>query len=286
MKKILVTGASGFVGSGLVKVLRKNKGTFVREFDTAINSKQSLLDKKAVLSKVRGCDTVFHLGAINDPSVSDIYDVNVEGTFNLLEALEQVPGCHLIFASSFAVYRMPKKGEVVDERFEVLPRNRYGLSKLLAEDLIARAIKTSNLKADILRSSNIYGPGMAPNRHSVVSTFFNQVAQNKPITIAGGTQTRDFIYIDDVVSAFVASAENLKGGNILNICSGEEISIRNLASLMFEVSGKKAKYTYLKGVGGGGYWKGSNRLAKSKLKWKPNTNLTLGLEHIWKERVK
>lgn len=283
MQKILITGAGGFVGSHLVSRLKKLKNTRLKTLD---REKHSLEDKKSLLGLVDGCDLIFHLAAINNPISSELFKINTLGTANILEAIkEKAPRSRLVFPSTFAVYRTPNKGEKVTENFELAPRNRYGLSKLLTEEIVRYYSNIEGIKSVILRLSNVYGPGIEPFRHSVVATFFDLIKKGKPLTINGdGRQTRDFVYIDDIVDALVASAGLKSNFEVVNACSGEEISIKALVGAVGEVIGKRVRVTYQKAdLSGGGFWRGDNAKAKKVLGWKPKTDFKLGLKKTWEK---
>lgn len=282
MKKVLITGASGFIGGHLVKRLR-NEGLEVSIFD---ETKHSLEKRDDLLKLLTGCDTIFHLAAINDPEDKNLFRVNVLGTIELLEAVKiRSPGARFVFPSSFAVYKTPKKGEKIAENFETSPRNKYGLSKLLAEEVIRFYANQGAVKAFILRMSNVYGP--RDRAGSVVTNLFNSAKKGKKVTIhGGGGQTRDFVYVKEVIEAFYLAA-NFNGPDkfkTVNICSGKETSLKKLVSLVEEVIGKKIVVKFgPRNTSGGGYWQGKNLLAKKLFGWKQSLSLKDGLNLTWEK---
>src|SRR3989344_2621271 len=254
-----ITGASGFIGQNLIQRLRTE------------NVNIRIIDKEEdLVDQVVGCKAIVHLAAINNFLNPGIESANVEYTRKLAEAIQaHVLDCLLIFTSSFAVYKIPQKGDVVSEKYITESRNRYGQTKLEAEKII----KQFGLNVWILRLSNVYGPGMAPFKHSVVSTFRELIKQGKEITIDGdGSQTRDFVHVDDAVSAILlALKKKLVGVRIVNICSGDDINLNDLVKKISQDVGKKAKVKYnaTADIATAGFWKGDRSLAKKLLGWEP-----------------
>lgn len=282
MERVAITGADGFIGSRIVELLAAEGICEVRPFN---HSRHNLMDPESLKILLRGCRWVIHLAGVSNPLSPDVYKINVDGTDNLLRAIADTkPAPVLIFASSFAVYKVPKKGDLVDEKYPVEPRNRYGESKLAAERLIAACSRKDGIKALILRISNVYGPGILPGRHSVVANFIDALARGQEIKITGdGTQTRDFIYIDDVARAFVSTLEESRNFDILNICSGKETSINSLLNLLQRYTGNEGKTAYVPGNEVGGFWRGDNAEARKILGWLPRFSLEDGLELTVKE---
>lgn len=283
-KRILVTGAGGFIGSHLTTEITK-RGWDLISFE---KNRHSIFDKEVLRELLPGIDVVVHLAGVSDPQNPDVIHVNVCGTKTLLDVISEIsPGALFIYSSSFAVYRIPKAGEVIDENYKTSPRNNYGLSKLMAEEVIKAYEDSRAIKSLIFRFSNVYGSGMKPGKHSVVANFIEQIVNNKPVEINGdGLQTRDFIYIDDVVMALILGI--LKGakvsGSIINICSGEETTIKNLLEIIQKESGFSSKIKYTgENLSGEGFWKGDWSLAKKLLGWKPETKLESGIKKILKK---
>lgn len=282
-KKVLVTGANGFIGEHLVACLSQKNDVQLRIFD---RQKHSLEDVESLKELAEGSTHVFHLAGITNSADPHLFKVNVLGTLNLLEVLaEQAPEARLVFSSSFAVYKVPKSGEKIDENFPLQLRNKYGLSKLLAEEIIQFYAEVGKVNAAILRLSNVYGLGMPPFKHSVVATIFKLIEEGKEITIDGdGSQTRDFIFVEDVVEAMVLTAFNTRLGNlmVINICSGEETSLNDLIREIEEVTGERANISYNRKADSskGGFWQGDNVLAKRLLSWEPKVFLEKGLRAI------
>lgn len=279
MVRIAVTGATGFLGKSLVLELKKEQGIDLKLFD---RNKYSLFSLPSLDSFVEGSDIVYHLAGINDPSNTEIYKVNVIGTINLLESIRKsCPNSRLIFASSFAVYKTPSKRECIDEKYPTIPRNYYGFTKLLAEEVINFYYRTYKIKSTILRFSNIYGKGMPSNKHSVISNL-NFALNNKSIfKVANkGVQTRDFLYIDDAISALIKAKELDLDYGIYNVCSGREVSINKLISLFEKSSNKRVKVKYNYSNFNQGFWKGNNKQFTKACHWGPETVIEKGIKNL------
>lgn len=266
--KIAVTGANGFIGTNLIKRL-KSLGLDYSVFDRAENN---IFKPETLKNFLKGADAVTHLAAIHY-GVKEIIGVNILGTKRLLDAVsEYCPKAKLVFASSFCVY---------DEN------DIFGLSKLTAEELIRDYVSYGLIKnAVVLRFSNIYGPGCKPFKNSVVSTFAFQIKNGKEIMINGtGKQKRDFLYIEDAVSAIekVLSINIKKGFNVFDVSSKKFTSLNQIIKIMQAKSHKKTAVRY----------NGQIQEAKAPVKkhldardlpdWKSLTSLNKGLERLMSE---
>ena len=219
--RIGVTGAKGFIGTHLVTALKK-QGTVV-----TLPRKKDLPGKQDLKQFVTDTDLFFHLGGVNRGPDEAILNGNIIATSRLLESILNFgkSSARLVFASSSQVYHLANSPTPIRETKKINPDTIYGISKQSAENLI----RVSGLPFAILRLANVYGPGCRPNYNSVVATLCSRAVNNLPLMINGeGRQGRDFIYIDDVVRAFVlAGFEPLSGaGNIFNVSSGETVSIK------------------------------------------------------------
>ncbi|MEM7819950.1 MAG: NAD-dependent epimerase/dehydratase family protein [Candidatus Aenigmatarchaeota archaeon] len=267
--KILVTGDSGFVGTHIVKRLLELKHD-VKGF--SINRGEDIRDFKILDKAVKGKDVVIHLAAQTDvrksfenPKLD--YEINYEGTKNVVKACEK-HGAHLIFTSSAAVYgnsiEIPTK-----EDSPKLPVSFYGLHKLLAEKECER------IDAFIIRPFNIYGP----RGHSVINNLINNIKSEREIVLFNdGSHTRDYVHINDVVSALIIG---LKSKGIYNIASGKETSLRELIEIISKQIGKKPKIKY-KILKEGDAERSVADISKAKreLGWKPKIELKDGIKNI------
>lgn len=283
--KIGITGSDGFIGSALMKHFANDPSLTLFPFD---KTKHSLLSINSLKDFVENKNIIIHLaGIITAENVSDFYQINTLGTLNLLEAISRYgkKSVHFIFPSSFAVYEeISQKELLVEKKMATVPRNDYGLSKLLAEEIIKSYNQTKKIKTAILRLANAYGPNMNSFSASITANLFKKIKHHEKIIVNGdGQQVRDFIYIDDIVDAFDKTINNQKENFLsINICSREETKILDLIKKAEKLLGKKALIEYNKTGQEKGYWIGSNKLAFEKINFKPKIDLETGLKMtIW-----
>ena len=234
--KICLIGGSGFIGSSVAKLLNKN--------DFIIIDKQSPLNKDHVFlnidirnfdqlnNKLKGFDLVIHLAAEHADNVTPkslYYDVNLDGTKNILKAMENNGIKKLIFTSTVAVYGLNKK--YPDENHELDPFNDYSKSKAMAEEEIIEWSKNGN-NAIIVRPCVVYGPG---NRGNIYN-FFQQINSRKFIMIGNGNQIKSITYVENIAQ-FLFQLINYKSDKIefFNFSDSPSITINQLVK---EVSSK------------------------------------------------
>lgn len=265
--KILVTGSAGFIGSRLVKKL-KNSRIDVVEYDY-VNSVLETLDNKSLLSKkVSDVDLIYHLAGISDPHDPTLNKINVEGTKTVAKIAKK-NNTKIVFASTFGVYKVPKKGETITEEFDLDPRNDYGISKLAAE-------KQLNSHDILFRVSNVYGPGIPQGKHSVVSNFIYSIVNGQPVTINDKNASRDFIFVDDVVDGFFLILKNMEKSGVYNLCTGVETKVVDLIPKIEKITNHKAKVRYIDGNFTGN-WKGDSNKVFTQMQWTPHISLDEGL---------
>jgi UDP-glucose 4-epimerase len=266
--RVLVTGGAGFIGSHFVNELIKeerevsvldNLSTGKLENIEQILSqaklqlvKGSICDRQKVKSAIGDSEAVFHLAAITSVPYSKAHpdearDVNVNGTLNLLEASLNSNVEHFIFISSCAVYGEPRRLPISEED-PTNPLSPYAESKLEAERHCNEFYTKRGLKTTILRPFNVYGPKMRSDQYSgVIAKFIERLQTGKPPVIYGdGTQTRDFIHVQDVVNVMKKIIGNDKAiGQTFNVATGVPTTINHLARLLAQlVGGKKIKPQY------------------------------------------
>ena len=296
MKKVLVTGGAGFVGSHLVNALVKKK-IIVNVIDNLSTGKKKNLNKKAFFFKgdirdkkilkkaINDCDTVFHLAAkthlqesISKPS--DCIEINVTGTANIIEECLKKK-ISIIYASSCSLYPLNYKKKI-SEKDPIKPSTPYALSKYLSEELLNFYSIKNKLRTCILRCFNIYGPNQTSNGFysAVIPIFIKNAKKNNFLVLNNkGSQKRDFVYVEDVVNAYISCGmKKIKG--TYNIGSGKSISIKNLANIIIKICKKGSKKNGPNLSFDAKYSCSDISLAFEKFNFKPNIKLTEGIKKI------
>jgi UDP-glucose 4-epimerase len=282
LAKWLITGGCGFIGTALIKNLVRNNGHRIRVLDNlSIGSREDLSrvcdfkevsienllsdspdlpfesvqlvvgdirDSKICLTCARDIDVVVHLAAntgvapsVENPRVD--MEANVIGTLNLLEAARQNTVKRFVFASSGA-----PAGEVeppIHEEIAPHPVSPYGASKLAGEGYCSAYYRTFGLKTVVLRFGNVYGFGSS-HKSSLVAKFIRQGLKGKTCEIYGdGKQTRDFIYIDDLVDAILKAAMFDGGGEIFQIATSKEHTVKEVAEILIKELEQKGTTVHL-----------------------------------------
>ncbi len=251
MKKYLVTGGSGFIGSHLVRALLE-QGAFVRVLDNfSTGRRENLLglnveliegdirDAAKAAEAVNGIDIIFHEAAfVSVPqSMEDplpCFDINQRGTEILLEAARKAGVGRVVLASSAAVYG--DSDAMVDELTPLRPFSPYAVSKRVDELYAEMYTRSFGLDVVVLRYFNVYGPRQRPDSMyaAAVPIFARRLIDGKPITIYGdGGQSRDLVYVGDIVRANLAASEHPAApGQIFNICTGDETRVIDLVDTL------------------------------------------------------
>ena len=255
--KALVTGGAGFIGRWTVKYLLKEKYD-VYVLDNLSNGEEKNIaefkqhpyfkgfvrgdilqrDLLRVIFEEENFDICFHLASTISVQESldnplETFKVNIKGTFNMLEEARR-KNSKIVFISTCMVY---KKGNLkpIDENYPISPLSPYAASKLSAENLILSYYYAYNLPVVILRPFNTYGPYQKGNSEGgVISIFIKQNLKREALNIYGeGTQTRDFLYVEDCANFIVkAGLSDKTTGKIINAGTGKDISINELAKLI------------------------------------------------------
>ncbi|SFB44471.1 UDP-glucose 4-epimerase [Cohnella sp. OV330] len=251
---VAVTGGAGFIGSHLSEALLA-AGSAVHVIDNLSSGYRANVPAGAVLHEadIRSSETraviagirpeiVYHLAAQADVqrSIADPAEdasVNVEGTLNVLAACREGGARKIVFASTSAVYGNVGK-EVVSERDKAEPVSFYGLSKRTAEQYIRIYGQLHGLDYTILRYGNVYGPRQTPKGEGgVVAVFLDRLRQaDSPVVHGDGEQTRDFVYVKDIVAANLA-ALNRGARETLNAGTGRATSVNELLRLLEQCRG-------------------------------------------------
>ena len=228
-KRILVTGSTGFIGTHLIGRL-KETGTTV--FGLSKSSSTPIdIRKWSELKQAPTSDIVYHLAAstnakqaFSNPKVT--YQTNVFGTANILEYCRINDVKKIIFASSF-VYGNPEYLPI-DENHPTKPINPYMRSKIISEALIKSFCEKYGINCIIMRASNVYGLGQKED--FLIPSIMKQIFESKKVVLRDPEPKRDFIYIDDLVSAYIkAGKKNVKGCEIYNIGLGKSYAVREVA---------------------------------------------------------
>lgn len=262
IQKALVTGGCGFIGSHIVdELLSRRIETVVLDnlsTGTVNNIKKhsdnnlfhfirgEISDISELLRGLGRFDVVFHEAAIASVALSvmhpnTVFDTNVASSLNVLDYCKNTGVKKIVFASSSAVYGDLVSEELSEEDY-CRPTSPYGASKVAIEHFLHSFWKTYGLKTVSLRYFNVYGPRQSKNEYSGVITIFTErLRKNEPLIIYGdGKQIRDFVNIRDIVKANMLAMESEKAiGQVVNIGTGNQITILDLANMVKRVAGKE-----------------------------------------------
>ncbi|MFA6474553.1 MAG: NAD-dependent epimerase/dehydratase family protein [Patescibacteria group bacterium] len=290
MAKILVTGGAGFIGSHLVDALISRKHT-VTVVDDLSQGKREYVAKGARFICLRVQDSkmkkiirdghfsyIYHLAAQKNLQYSRREpfadaETNILGSLQILQAAKLAKVKKIIFFSTAAVYD-PKQKQPVSENARLYPATPYGVSKLAFEQYL-RAFEVPHV---VLRLSNVFGPRQdGKGEGGVVSIFCEDLVQDRPPRIHNsGAQTRDFIFVSDVVRAAIA-ALHPKAQGVYNVSSAKETSIRELCATLLTIT--KSNYQPLRGsiIPEQRRSALTNNRIRQTLGWFPKTSLLTGL---------
>lgn len=312
--KALVTGGAGFIGSHVVDRLiaagvetrvlvsgfRSVKHPSILNGD-AVVFKGDLLDFQSLRKATRRVDVVFHLASVLS-HYCEVYPhlalaVNVLGTWNLKQASVENNVEQIFFASSSFVYGEPNSSPISEE-CPVNPKDLFGLTKYDGEKIVQlpyaqrgmapdgsinAKIPMSKVKYTILRLFNVYGPRAYPDKlySSVISTWIPRALKKESLEIHGdGTQSLDFIYVEDVADAFIACLKEPKAANqTFNVASGHATSMNRIAYFINTITGNPCAPHYnIKHLPFLTYVQGNINKIEALVSWKPKASLYSGLE--------
>ncbi|MCB0101499.1 MAG: NAD-dependent epimerase/dehydratase family protein [Anaerolineales bacterium] len=293
----LITGAAGFLGSSLANHLAR-EGHQVRGLDDLSTGDPKVLspdvhftrgdvsDRPKLWTLLQEVDVVYHLAARVSVQESILYPrdyntVNVGGTVALMEAMRDVGVKRVVLASSGAVYGDMNDGSLKESDIPN-PRSPYAVSKISAEHYVRTIGSLWNMETVSLRIFNAYGPGqhLPPSHPPVVPHYLRQALRGGTLVAhSNGSQTRDYIYVDDVVSAMVAAATAPNvNGLVINVGSGVETSVKQLVNTVLNVTNSKANVVYNNQTSGGvSRMKADLSVSKEKLRFTPSIGLEEGL---------
>ena len=313
LENVLITGGCGFIGINLIKYLA-DKPHQIRILDNLSTGSASSLsklqsqnprlsivdlmigdirDRDLVSKSVKGVDVIVHLAA--NPSVvnslenpKEIWDINVNGTINLLEASRENAVRRFILASSNAV--LGEQTAPVDETKVPQPLSPYGASKLACEALCSAYYHSFGVNTVSLRFANSYGP-YSEHKSNAIVRFIEWAKEDRPLIIFGdGNQTRDFVHVSDVCQAIylaLTTPDSIlfspnSNGTVFHIASGVEMPINELAAVIQEITKKELTVTHEQEREGEIKRSYSNiNKAREILGFEPKVKLKEGLEGLW-----
>ncbi len=297
MKKVLITGGAGFIGRHLASHLTDH-GVAVTVIDNESLGDRSHLDLDRVRfiagdlrdgddlrTALTGQDAVVHLAAdtrvmdsIENPAHN--FDNNVVGTFNLLELCREL-GVERVVAASTGGAIVGDVPPPVHERMAAQPTSPYGASKLMLEGYLSAYCATFGLRGCALRFSNIYGP-RSLHKGSVVAHFYKRIIAGEPLVVYGdGSQSRDFLYVGDLVEGIRAAVDSDAAG-VYQLGSGVPTTLNELLDLMRKVTGEELDVVYEEFRAGEVHrtWCEIDK-ARTGLGFVPETALDEGLRRTW-----
>ncbi|MFI7112843.1 NAD-dependent epimerase/dehydratase family protein [Nonomuraea sp. NPDC050227] len=300
--RVLVTGGAGFIGSNLVDRLLADGHEVVAVDDLSSGSRDNLVNAAesdrfslhvldvrdpaiiGLAAELRP-EVICHLAAqisVRRSVADPVHDarLNVEGTASVLTAAKEGTTRKVVFASSVAVYGRPATIPVPDDA-PTDPRSPYAASKLSAEIYLATFRALYGLEYTTLVLSNVYGPRQSPDGEAgVVSIFTDALLNGTPTVLYGdGTQTRDYVYVDDVVDGFVRACGSEGNGRRFNLGTGIQTTDRRLHSLIADAAGAQDKPGFAQPrVGDLPAMAVDPVPAHEGLRWEPRTDLPTGVK--------
>lgn len=280
MKSVLVTGSSGFIGEHLIKRLR-DSGNSVYEYNTAVGDVKCFSALEDFAKNIE-IDSVVHLAAKTFVPQSwetplEFYQTNVEGTLNVLE-LCRLRKASLVYLSTY-LYG-PPQFLPVSEAHPINPNNPYAHSKHLAEQLCQFYADHYKVPVGILRPFNVYGEGQ--KKPFLIPLIVEQALNSQEIRVMDLAPKRDFVYVGDVVETILRMLERKNGYTVLNVGSGESVSVEDLIKKVQAIAGtakpviseeKERNNEVLEVIA-------DTSSARESLGWEPATTLEEGLKRI------
>ncbi len=299
-KKIVVTGANGFIGgwlcarlldkgavvTGIVQDSERKGSLALHELTEELLIKEAnVLDTESIESAIEGSEIVVHLAAQSSVTCSienprESFETNTMGTLNVLEACRK-NNAGVIVASSGKVYGEQEK-RFLSEEDQLLARDPYGASKACADVIAQTYFESYGLKGAITRLGNAYGPKDLNETRLITTTIQRVLTGKSPVINGKGTSKRDFVFIEDVVSAYLLILENIDSkkaiGQAFNIATEQQHSVKQVIEAVQKACGSKLKPEYTQQD----YPEKnesvlSSQKIRKRLQWKPNYSLEKGL---------
>lgn len=295
MKKYVITGGAGFIGSHIAEHLSKegHQVTILDSLRTGFEHnlnglnvdfvKGDIRDENLVNELVSGASGIFHLAAlVSVPEsllkIKECIEINTIGTINILEAAKNNTDCKVVLSTSAANYGnnpvLPKVETMFPE-----PMTPYAITKLDGEYYLKMYLDQYQVPTASLRYFNVFGPRQNPESAyaAAVPIFINKALQNEPITIYGdGLQTRDFIYVKDVVKANILASQ--KGNETYNVALGHSTSVLELAEKIIKITNSKSQIKFLEERPGDIKHSKANPEKFNQLGFKPEYTIDKALE--------
>lgn len=300
MKRALVTGGAGFIGSHVVERLVR-EGWQVRVLDNLTSGTVDNLrvpeaiemiqgdvrDVETCYSACRDVDCVFHMAAISSVASSiaaplPTHDINLGGTLNILCAARDMHVKRLVFSSSASVYGNAETVPTCEDQ-PLAPQSPYASSKACAEFYCRNFFDIHGLEAVVLRYFNVFGPRQSANSgYAAVIPLFVQAAVTgaTPTVYGDGLQTRDFVYVESVAEAnWLAATTPQAAGKIFNVAGGQGISLIDLLQALERITGRDMSPEFQPGRPGEvRHSRADISAAKAELRFQPRITLTEGLK--------
>lgn len=302
--RTIVTGGAGAIGNNLVRQLVRQGAQVAVIDDFSSSQRENLADIEEMVSIFEGdvvddeileaafkggVDYVFHLAAFfaNQNSVEhpeDDLHSNGWGTLKLLQHAVKYNARRFVFASSSCVYG--GRSEILDEETPLAPDTPYAITKVLGEQYTQFFAQQHGLSTTVLRYFNSYGPGELPGRYrNVIPNFFALAAAGKPLPVTGtGEETRDFTFVEDIVhGTMLAVVKERAEGEILNLGTGSETQIGNMAEAINEIAGNNAGIIRVARRNWDHIPRRCAQIAKAKecLNYQATVSLNEGLKRYW-----
>jgi UDP-glucuronate 4-epimerase len=310
LKRWLVTGGLGFIGSHLCRSLlargddirivddlsdapypkvrkRQNEAALRRDFPTVDITEGCITNRELVTRLAEGTDGILHLAGLAGvrPSFADpgrYAEVNIAGTANVLEAAQRAGHEMFLLASSSSVYGNATPLPAHEDAPAIVPESPYAASKRSAELVVSAMLrKTPQMRCAALRFFTVYGPRQRPEM--AITTFLRAILAGKPITVFGdGSMRRDFTHVDDIVRGILAAADLTPVGlRAYNLGSGAPVTLTNLVAAMGRAAGREAEIKHEPvPLGDVDATFADISRAKAELGWSPRVKLDEGLASV------